>query len=218
MKKNFCVWMILWINLNLYALDCTSIHIFGDSHAAEFSEIPNCTVHWLGPITMHRVGRDSVTFLHLPSHGIQEGQIVIFTFGEIDARCHIGRQRDLFNRNLEEIIDTLVKSYIDTILINRSLYQKLTCIVFSVTPPTNYNFNPQYPYYGTIEDRVIITQMLNNKLLEICKYFNIPFLDVYKDYANSDGTLNISFSDGTVHIHSAHHQFISNKLHQILVD
>jgi hypothetical protein len=74
-----------------------NIHVFGDSHVSEFSNIPGCLLHYVGPITMHRIGRDGLNFLDMTSYGVQENEVAIFVFGEIDCRCHIGKQRDKQN-------------------------------------------------------------------------------------------------------------------------
>lgn len=192
-----------------------TIHVIGDSHSIEFSQIPGCTVHWLGPITMHRVGRDGFSAIHLPTLGVQDHQIAIFSFGEIDVRCHIGKIRDQYNQDINEVIEILATQYIHTILRNRALYENLTCIVYSVTPPT-VSSNPDYPIYGPLEDRVAISKKLNNRLACLCKQTNIEFLDVYDDYANPDGTLNNALSDGSVHIHTNSSIAITKKLNQIL--
>lgn len=167
---------------------------------------------------MHRISRDNLSFLHLPSHTVKEGDVAIFVFGEIDVRCHIGKQRDLSHRSLEEIIDTLVMRYLETIKLNRQLYQDLTCIVYSIVPPTDLNFNPEFPFYGSLEERVIITKQMNKRLSDWCHFYNISFLDIYDDYANDDGSLNTALSDGTVHIHPSHNEAIFHKLANILLN
>jgi hypothetical protein len=213
-----CLFFLTLLNLNVQAHnEGPVIHVFGDSHSLEFFQIPHCVIHHLGPITMHRVGRDGLSFLYLPNLGVLEGEVAVFSFGEIDARCHIGRQRDLFNRSQDEVIETLAYNYLYTLVLNRMLYRKLTLIVYSVTPPTDCHYNPAYPFYGSVEDRVAITKQLNRRLKQLCRKVGIEFLDVYADYANPDGTLNLLFHDGTVHIDWVHNQAISKKLYQILL-
>lgn len=201
-------------------LSLHTIHVFGDSHTGAFTIIPGCVKRWLGSITMHRVGRDKLNFLNLMDQSVFDDQIAVFVFGEIDVRMHIGKQRDETKRELDEIIDILATNYINTILLNRSLYNNLLCIVYSVTPPTEFTIPnaKQSFFYGTLEDRVIITKKLNQKLSELCAKNDIPFLDVYEDYANPDGTLNVSLSDGSVHINGNYCRPIGVKLHQILKD
>lgn len=221
-KKFFCCCLALltFVNLPIQAnalLSPPIVHVIGDSHTMEFSGIPGCMLYWIGPVTMYRIGRDGLAFLNLPAFGVKEGQAAVFAFGEIDVRCHIGKQRDLYNRTLDEVIETLANRFIYTVLQNRMLYKQLICIVYSVTPPTNLDYNPNFPYYGSLEDRVIISKRLNERLSALCSQFEIAFLDVYQDYANADGTFNVAYSDGCVHIRADCNQLISKKLHQILI-
>lgn len=189
-------------------------HVFGDSHCSEFWNIPGCHSHHVGAVTMHRVGRDSLSILNFSENGVQEGQIVVLTFGEIDVRCHIGKQRDCFGRSLDEILETLTHNYFNTIILNLAQYQKLTCVIYSVTPPLDY-YHPSYPPHGTLEDRVIITKLFNQKLADLCVNYGFEFLDVYEEYAAADGTLRREVSDG-VHILYPHTQAIHEKLYEIV--
>lgn len=193
------------------------VHVFGDSHSFAFISIPVCQLHWLGGITMHRVGRDGLSFINLPAWGVQEGQVAVFVFGEIDVRCHIGKQRDEMKRDVNEVIETLVTQYIYTILLNRSLYRQLTCVVYSIIPPADLQNHIDPPFYGTLQDRVDITQRLNARLAAWCELFGIEFLNVYYDYATPEGILRAEISDGGVHIAPAHNYAITQKLNQILI-
>lgn len=190
------------------------IHVFGDSHTVAFTGIPNVHIHWLGAITMHRVGRDGLDFLNNTSFGVQQNDYVVFVFGEIDVRWHIGKQRDFKFRSIDEILNTLVTKYIKTIKDYRIQYQNIHLIVYSIVPPTNNYPHPQI--YGTLEDRIEITQKLNAKLLEACKKENLRFLDVYNDYALPDGSLNLTLSDGTLHIGIPFNQALAYRLNQII--
>lgn len=214
------------MNLTTFLFACLSVisltavetvHVFGNSHAGAFLEIPGCVVHFLGARTMHRMGRDGIQFLDLKQHGILDGANVVFAFGEIDVRCHIGKQRDLTNRSVDEIIDTLVVNFIRTIQQNCLFYHTLSPIVYSVTPPSlGIDFPDLFPIYGSLEDRVVITRKLNQRLFEVCSENDIPFLDVYDDYSNEDGTLNLNLSHDTVHIDSDSYAPIEAKLNQII--
>lgn len=146
---------------------------------------------------MHRIGRDG---LSTKNRGVKEGDIVIFAYGEIDVRCHINKQINQHSRSLDAVIDTLASNYVHAILHNRSCYNDLICMIYSVTPPRDGLNNPDFPCSGTIEDRVIATKQLNAKLSELCAQHDILFIDVYDHYALADGTLNLALSDESVHI------------------
>lgn len=155
--------MVLIFGIYFHTLTKT-IHVVGDSHAVfcftgkksgninDFSykdHTVQFSINWLGPITMHRIGRDGLSFLNITQFNVIENDIMIFVFGEIDVRCHIGKQRDFGGRNMDEILQCLVKNYCETIIKNRSLYQTVHCVVVNVVPPSDNGFNPEFPHYGT---------------------------------------------------------------------
>ncbi len=197
-------------------ISAENIFVFGDSHCRELQYISGYIDRYKGPTTMHRIGRDGLQFLNLLAEGVNEGDVALFVFGEIDIRSHVVNQRDSYKRSIEEILDTLAKNYIKTIIVNRSFYNDILCVVCSVTPPTDGFLNEQYPVSGSIEERVQFTQRLNKKLSKLCHRNQIAFLDVYDDYATSEGILNPDLSDGNVHISPLHIEPIRNKLEKIL--
>lgn len=216
-------------------LSGTCVHVFGDSHASfcfsnERTAIPRdensyynfsthnqiismkFNIHWFGSKTMFSIGRDGLDTLSIKDLGVQENDVAVFVFGEIDARCHIGKQRDVLNRELHEVIETLAKSYINAIKNNKKQFNNVYCVIVSVMPPTNNTFNASYPYHGTIEDRAMITKQLNQKLQKLCIENSITFLDVYSLYANHEGVLDNERSDKVVHVNPHENDLIKQKL------
>lgn len=216
------------------------IHVFGDSHSSFCftSTIPATThlerslfrgtnhknetlnvcftIHWLGPMTMFRVARDGLKAVNLKSMNVQDGEIAVFVFGEIDVRCHIEKQSAVQGMKTEEIIDSLVAQYIQTIIENRKQFENLLCVVCSVVPPTDNSFNPKYPFYGSLKTRIAITKQLNHKLHEVCASNNIHVLDLYADHCTEQGDLSFAYSQGDVHISPQHNNHIKQKLIQLL--
>ncbi len=211
---------------------CT-IHSIGDSHAKScFSNNPidyfgytehtkfiinnhwfaQCMVNWIGSITMHRVGRDGLRIVDVRRLPIKHGDIVIFVFGEIDVRCHIGKQRDQSRRSLDEIIDTLVTNYLATVRKNKEFMPQAYTVIMGILPPTDQAFNHVLPFYGTLNDRIEITKLLNQRLSLACQDAGILFLDIYDLFANAQGALNPALSDGIVHVHVAHNYLLKQKL------
>ena len=236
------VQIIVFICLSSFSINSVNInkvHFFGESHAAFcFCKPENCwgsqysyttnlnkieitapfSINHLGPKTMHRVGRDGVNFLNIKNYGVQNEETAVFVFGEIDVRCHIGKQRDLNNRNLDEVIDTLAKKYIETIVINKNMFEKINIFIVSITPPTNQSPNPDYPIYGSLQDRINITQKLNLKLKELSALNQIYFLDIYQLLSNNNGSLNPPMSDGSVHMNPKYNYLAKNKLIEMILE
>jgi hypothetical protein len=211
------------------------IHICGDSHAVFcFSNLSTIVpadeflsfsfqkdnrlfpvpfaIHWLGPKTMYSIGRDGLAVLNIKNFNVSEKEIVIFVFGEIDVRVHIGKQRDQYHKLLDEILLSLVKNYFNTIILNKSNYKNITCMVMSVLPPINQCYNPSFPFYGSLEDRIEITRNLNAKLKKMCHKTNIEFFDVYDLFATPEGALNVQLSDGCVHVNKHYNKLVKDRL------
>lgn len=227
MKKLFYLALILLIGTAHHLIGFPTIHVFGDSHSYFcfsnngqrdyiFSynslEIP-FAVHWLGPKTMYSIGKNG---LDLRAYGLQDGDVVVFTFGEIDARCHVIKQRDEKGRAIDEILDSLVANYFDVINQNRKVLD-VTFVVMEVMPPTNQSFNPEVPIYGSIQDRVAVTCELNRRLKIACVENEVKFLEIYNICARQDGTLNPKMSDGFVHIHMNYNFHVKQKLMSLLL-
>jgi hypothetical protein len=155
---------------------------------------------------MHRVGRDGFDVAELLELGIRDGAIIVYSFGEIDVRCHIGRQRDLNQRDEKEILYTLARQYLRAIVQNQSHFQHLTQIVYNTVPPTDNTPNPDYPMYGSLEERVRITRSLNEILASLSSEYGVLFLSVYDDYCDRNGALRLDLSDGNIHIHPSYNQ------------
>ena len=146
----------------------------------------------------------------------QENDIVLFIFGEIDVRNHIGRQRDLYGHTLDIIITTLVNNYLKTIILNRAQFETLHCVVVGIIPPAQQMLINTLPIYGSIQDRVEITTRLNTQLEAECTRHDIMFLPTYDLYALPNGSLNPALSDGMVHIAKEHNYLIRNRLVELL--
>ena len=178
-----------------------SIAVFGDSHSViyQFITLPDkkIDVTYLGPWTMNRIGRDGVPDKIFDSK--IKPDILMAVFGEIDIRCHILKQADTLKQTTQAVIDKLVDEFFTALLKAASKY-KVKIIIRGVVPPTDVKENPEFPIYGTLQQRVLATKALNAKLAEMASKTGMHFLDVYTEFATEDGTLRKDFSDSNVHI------------------
>ena len=182
------------------------IHIYGDSHARyNFNGLifPHRN-HSVNSTTMHRVGRDKKIIGFSPDQ-LSADNIFVLQYGEIDCRCHINRQYKL-GRDVHEICDSIVKEYINSIIVNITTYKAI--IVCAVIPPTcqkeyediNGPITHEFPFVGNDIERISYTNMINEYLMLYCKQHNFIFFDPYDSYKRLDGTLRFELSDKTVHI------------------
>lgn len=222
-----------------FALTKNIIHVFGDSHASfcfsnqkilqEFErssfrhthenktyEIP-FIIHWLGPRTMHRIGRDGLSGFNIFHYGVTEEDIAVFIFGEIDVRVHIGKQKDHMKRDLDEVIKTLTSNYIHTIIDNKNLFNNVTFIIMSVMPPApnHVSDSKEYPVYGDVQDRVLIAKKINTQLEALAFKNGFLFLDIYPLYADAQGILREELSDGGVHAAMNSNSLVKNALFKL---
>jgi hypothetical protein len=192
---------------------------------------------------MHRIGRDSpslddlkvmskkyyseylpkakkeYTHMKYPSDDkIEQNDVVIFVFGEIDIRNHYAKQIEK-GRNQHEILGSLVNGYIEAILQDKSKYNNVKFGVQSVNPPVDEkNLKEsikEYPIEGTIQQRIEATQLINRLLKEKCEQNNLLFIDTNTYYQNDESLypknglatecklyeLDNRIKDSNVHIH-----------------
>jgi len=186
-------------------LNKEDIFAFGDSHVSFcFDGIPRCKTHWMGPITMHRVGRDKLNVLDLRNWGVSNQTAIVFIFGEIDARAHVGEQQARQNATIEEITDTPSKNYIETIRLNKENFPDIKFFVCSVLPPLTSLGSSELPFSTPTRERVEIVKTINNKLKKLCSSGNIEteliYLDIHQYFSDSSGLMIRELSDNVVHV------------------
>jgi hypothetical protein len=216
-SKLRCFFLVFGLFFSLFTHLEGKVVAIGDSHsAASFTGISDCTVHWIGPRTLFRVGRDGIEGLNVKDYGVEENDTVVFVFGEIDVRCHLLKQRDLQQIPTELLIKLMVKKYISTLLLNKLQFNCLHVVIFCVLPPTDAAFNPEYPIYGSLQDRIEVTKLLNQELIQSAYENNIYTINVYDAYANHFGAFDANKSDGNVHIGRGHNAPVADALHALL--
>lgn len=202
------------------------IHTFGDSHAYYGWKdiLPNgfqrvlfntkrlfnpkkfigIETHHLGPILCYTFGKDVFDRCDISQrkHKVKDGDIVIFSFGEIDCRCHINKYD--FG-SYKALIENIILKYYEAIEKNiKKCKAKIhTVCVYNIPPPAvnkESNENPNFPFVGDDLTRKKYHKYFNNKLLEYSQRYGYTFIDVYKEYSDKNGFLNERFSDGIIHI------------------
>lgn len=216
-----------------------TIHVFGDSHASFFFtnlkpvqiyEEANisynssnsikqilCKIHYLSAVTMHRVGRDGLKFLDWKQYGIANGDIVVYVFGEIDNRCHIVKQRDLHHRDLTEITSTLIYKYLWSIEGNKKNFKNINVVILTPIAPGN-DINPEFPNYGSLEDRILISQYLNKLLIDYCINKKILYLDLYSAFRNREGSISLVYTQDGCHLNPKYNYLVKDKLLTLVKD
>ena len=190
------------------------IHSFGDSHRFHLGEMvkPNLGNSW----TMARFGNDSLALIDIKECGVEEGDAVIFCFGEIDCRCHLCRKNTYAKH--EDLIDYLCEEYMKAIKRNVERYDDLKVLVFNVVPAVKVtpdmeekwgegNVLEVFPFRGSDEQRKTVANYMNKVLAIKCKDYDYTFVDVHDKYCDADGYFDVTKKD----IHS--HIGIHSKVH-----
>lgn len=185
------------------------IHTFGDSHSSkEHGGWGYCNVidHHIGPKLCYSFGTMLLDRLDIRKFNVNDGDSIIFCFGEIDCRCHVHKCITK-EKTYKDIIDELVENYMKAINLNLEVSDiKIDKIgVYNVIPPVRrYRTaeNPKFPYLGTDDERKQYILYFNEKLKEKCNENNFIFFDIYNKYCDNEGFLNLKFSDRNVHINN----------------
>lgn len=167
--------------------------VVGDSHAqACFGSIPDCTICWMGPMTMFRALRDGIQVAPTKDPGTVY-KALILVFGEIDIRCHALKPNVV-------PIEQIAKDYVHAVSVLKQTIG-IPAYVCTIMPPTDAHHNPEFPIVGTIEQRIEQTRKANTVLKTALQY-DVGVIDLFGLFAGPDGTLPPSISDGTVHVRS----------------
>ena len=197
------------------------IHTFGDSHSCfgwiepmggnhvvhhnTTKTVGGITVHHLGPVLAYSVGRDGTRLLNITGCGVNANDSVVFSFGEIDCRCHI--HKHVGDKKPADIISDIVSGYVNTVLMNIEMINlPVRSYLYNVIPPPRDNTvinSPNFPFLGSGEERLGYVDMFNDNLKLASESHQLGFIDVREMYTTDDGYLDASLSDGSVHIHSS---------------
>jgi hypothetical protein len=185
------------------------IHAIGDSHADKtFGWVPGVVRHHLGPVTMHRVGREHEPLLQaaVDEAEVTRDDLVIFCFGEIDARCHVHQRM-----STPGLLEQLVGNYLDKVRAIRAHGARIG--VLCVVPPTTFerSFNRDLPVTGSDEERVGYVQRMNDLLADGCRDRGLFFLDIYREYADERGMLRLDLADESVHVKD------TSRVHEVML-
>jgi hypothetical protein len=200
------------------------IHTLGDSHCAAGwrNVLPDERIHWLGAKLCYSVGRDGLPLksnynpqLNRPFN-INNGDTVIFSFGEIDCRCHVHKYITE-EKTYKDIIDEIVDKYFVSIQNAVNEFEQLKAVVYNVVPTVekkHYEEDAGFPFLGTDEERKQYVLYFNERLRQKCLEYNYVFCNIYDKYTDTNGLLNkdqgngVHIKDDPIHLKA----FIENNL------
>lgn len=142
-----------------------------------------------------------------------EKHIIGLCFGEIDCRCHIIKQAYKQKISIAEAVTSCFNSY-------ESVIDEITGKGFSVilwnaipTSPSTLN-NPEFPHFGTDEERKTATELFNAALAAKADNKNIHFLTIYNQLLKDNARIDHYFFDG-VHLSQSAMYIMMRELNKI---
>jgi lysophospholipase L1-like esterase len=203
-----------------------TIYAIGDSHSIIYSKSKYIKEHWLGyggnatnfpfPITMHKLSNEGLEIDLMPSrignghekHVPVKGDIVIFCYGYNDANKNISIQKTK-NREEYEIIDVLIKTYIQSLKKIKENYG-IIAMAYPTPPPSNL----QKPnHIGEPRERLRWTSIMNEKMKHYCGENNILYInDFFNDFMDSEGFMLSEYCKDGIHIRLDKVLILENKI------
>jgi len=201
-----------------------AIHTFGDSHAGETCQSDinigfgdNCKKngwpegvkhHHMGAVICNSFGTKGFELVDVSKFDLEDGDTLVFSFGEIDCRCHVYKHVNE-SQTYKDVIDRLINNYFNAIKVNLDKLKvnlKNVC-VYNVPPPSRESDCPgiDTPYVGSDEERKLAYLYFNKSLNEKCQEHKYIFIDIYDKYTNEDGFIIRDITDGWVHIKDGIH-------------
>ncbi len=183
------------------------IHCIGDSHASFFSGndamqniwpgrsndiLPYFKTYRIGPATAYQLHNKKAMIDSIVKN-ISKDDYILFCFGEVDCRLHLGLQ---MKKNIDAVQEC-VDRYFRVILHYKSLGYKVAVWGPIASNPPTRDYPAEYKT-GSCEERNQITECFTKKLDDLCKQENIPLVTIFYDMVEGGITKDEYILD---HIH-----------------
>ena len=143
---------------------------------------------------------------------IPKKSVLLFCFGEIDIRCHLIKQSIKQNKPVLFVVRECVERYLD--FINQIVLLDFKVIVLAPTPTSN-NYDPEYPYYGTMEERNSCTILFNEILQKKCAQFAMDYICINKYLINKKGLTKSEYFFDALHLSTLSLVFVKKELFRL---
>jgi hypothetical protein len=184
------------------------IHCIGDSHSAVFSGEENMQPEWpalasnklpffksyrLGPATAYQLKNKKHLIDEIINQQFNDGDSLLFCFGEVDIRAHLLKQVSLQNRSIEDIVKECVDRYFEVILSYKN--KGINCIVWG--PIASWHESKHYsgPSFGSCAERNEVTRQFNQYIEQLCNQNDVKFVTIFYDMIDENNETNAYFLD-----------------------
>ena len=159
---------------------------------------------------------------------VRKGDVVMYSYGEIDARYLIlkhcttneGICESLTGnyykeyREIDDMMNTLITKYIKQIKWNEEKFGCSSFVYFIVPPSHKIEGLNGNVYTGTLDERKQLYSNFTEKLYSMCKENKIPVISIYDAIINTDGTVKEEYlvKEGDIHINNEYYYLIRDKI------
>lgn len=167
--------------------------VVGDGHAGALFEGVG-RLYGFPSASMALVGAEGLQSLHADLE-IIDADVAVLVFGELDCRCGVAGS----GRWPRDVVEELAERFCIAADASCCRTQVVLC---SVPPPVSRDDcrDASVRFHGTDEQRAEYTRMLNEALSRRARDRAWVFLDIGAVYADEEGMLPESLSDGSVHV------------------
>lgn len=129
----------------------------------------------------------------------EPGDHVLFCFGEVDVRVHLVKLSEQWGTGIHAAITQVTTRYVERIRAFCGQRQVKGHIIAAPPPAEKTNPEAVVPVVDALEHRVSRAVLVNDKLAELCRP-DINLIDPWGPFRNPDGGLDMTKSDGIVHV------------------
>lgn len=185
----------------------SQIFAIGDSHCIYFYNSMKIKEHWFFncglPLTIYKFIKSDLDIYNIGNilknghekYNIKENDYVIFLFGYNDIQRNIYQHsRDKWS----DEIDSLIKNYIDTIIILKNKYKIIPIVpcIYPLPREDAQGINIK----GSFNERHNYTLYANEKLKQHCEINNLKFLDIYCTITDEFGYIKKEYTSDNIHL------------------
>jgi hypothetical protein len=111
---------------------------------------------------------------------------MIISMGEIDIRAHVVKQAGLQGKSNNEIVDSILKNYLEFLTMLQQQGHRITCWGPIASQKDSCPLTPDHPRVGSEKERNQITAYFNRSLEEICKDNGFGFISLFSQMVTDD--------------------------------
>lgn len=177
-------------------------YIIGDSHTQSFDN--SIKKIWLGPKIAYQCGRRIQEIENeLTKTNINKKEdILFFSFGEIDVRCHLGFIADKNQRSYKSVVEECVEKYKD--FLDWFVERQYRVGVWGIIPSgkDNKKQGNGMSSYKTYKERNELTKLFNEGLEKVCLLRKIPFRCIFNLILADANFYDLYYSTDLIHLNA----------------